>query len=133
MRTQREYMVRRRYGAGPLAGESSGRGGVWGGGKHGAVLRTGRGTIISVVLVLGVLPEILLLGDKLIEKTAFNVKYPALSVPARASGRVRLDGRVKGRVNGWLDGEVRGVLEGTVEGVISPRQKDKKEGDGDHA
>ncbi len=93
----------------------------------------GRGTIISVVLVLGVLPEILLLGDKLIEKTAFNVKYPALSVPARASGRVRLDGRVKGRVNGWLDGEVRGVLEGTVEGVISPRQKDKKEGDGDHA
>ena len=43
MRTQREYMVRRRYGAGPLAGESSGRGGVWGGGKHGAVLRTGRG------------------------------------------------------------------------------------------
>ena len=77
----------------------------------------GRGTIISMILVMGVLPEILLLGDTIVEKTAFNIKYPALT--QTASGKVYLDGRVKGTISGRIDAEVHGVLEGDVTAVVS--------------
>lgn len=33
----------------------------------------GRGTIISIVLVMGILPQLLVLGDYIIEKTSFNI------------------------------------------------------------
>lgn len=39
----------------------------------------GRGTIISMILVLFVLPQILVLGNKIIEKTSFDVKKIKLS------------------------------------------------------
>ena len=78
----------------------------------------GRGTILSMALVMGVLPEILLLGDAIIEKTAFNLKYPALMQPASASGRVYLDGMVKGSISGKIDAEVHGVVEGEVTAMV---------------
>lgn len=34
----------------------------------------GRGTIISLVLVMGILPQLLVLGDYIIEKTSFSIK-----------------------------------------------------------
>lgn len=34
----------------------------------------GRGTLISIVLVMGILPQLLVLGDFIIEKTSFNLK-----------------------------------------------------------
>ena len=34
----------------------------------------GRGTIISIILVLFVLPQILVLGDSIIERTSFEMK-----------------------------------------------------------
>lgn len=34
----------------------------------------GRGTLLSIVLVMGILPQLLVLGDKIIEKTSFNLK-----------------------------------------------------------
>ena len=34
----------------------------------------GRGTLISIVLVMGILPQLLVLGDFIIEKTSFNIK-----------------------------------------------------------
>ncbi len=34
----------------------------------------GRGTIISIALVMGILPQLLILGDFIIEKTSFNLK-----------------------------------------------------------
>lgn len=34
----------------------------------------GRGTVISIILVMGILPQLLVLGDKIIEKTSFNLK-----------------------------------------------------------
>ena len=34
----------------------------------------GRGTIISIVLVMGILPQLLVLGDFIIDKTSFNLK-----------------------------------------------------------
>ena len=95
----------------------------------------GRGTIISMILVMGVLPEILLLGDTIVEKTAFNIKYPALT--QTASGKVYLDGRVKGTISGRIDAEVHGVLEGDVTAVVSvnkpsPIRREQEETD-EHA
>ncbi|MDO4315094.1 MAG: MMPL family transporter [Oscillospiraceae bacterium] len=94
----------------------------------------GRGTIISMILVMGVLPEILLLGDTIIEKTAFNIKYPALVQTSSASGKVFLDGRVRGTISGKIDAEVHGVLEGDVTAVVhvhreSPIRQEKEEDD----
>ena len=34
----------------------------------------GRGTIISIVLVMGILPQLLVLGDYIIKKTSFNIR-----------------------------------------------------------
>ena len=34
----------------------------------------GRGTLLSIILVMGILPQLLVLGDKIIEKTSFNLK-----------------------------------------------------------
>ena len=34
----------------------------------------GTGTVISIVLVMGILPQLLVLGDKIIEKTSFSIK-----------------------------------------------------------
>lgn len=102
---------------------------------YGVGICLGRGTIISIVLVLGVLPEILLLGDTVIEKTAFNIKYPALIQASSASGRVYLDGKVRGRISGKIDAEVHGILEGEVTAVVSVHHpspvKTEKEENGD--
>ncbi|MDO4815921.1 MAG: MMPL family transporter [Bacillota bacterium] len=61
----------------------------------------GRGTLISLVLVLFVLPQVLLMGDKFIRKTTF--KKLQFSVPTRFSddfealGRSALDGSAKAK------------------------------------
>ena len=98
----------------------------------------GRGTIISMFLVMGVLPEILLLGDTIIEKTAFNIKHPALIQTTSASGKVYLDGMVKGVISGKIDAEIHGVLEGDVTAVVnihreSPVRQEKEENPDENA
>mgnify|MGYP005952370051 FL=1 len=89
---------------------------------YGVGVCLGRGTIISMALVMGVLPGILLLGDKIMERTSFNLNYPALLQTSSASGRVHLDGRVRGTISGRIDAEVHGVLEGEVTAVVSVHQ-----------
>ena len=76
----------------------------------------GRGTLISMVLVLGVLPQILLLGDSIVEKTSFDVGWAR---PKRnLNGVMRVNGRVRGYVNGFIDAEVRGIINGTLDATI---------------
>ena len=78
----------------------------------------GRGTIISIVLVLGVLPQILLLGDTLMERTSFEMK--TLKLPTRtASGTMRVDGHVRGYISGVVDADFSGVLHGQMNATIS--------------
>ncbi len=77
----------------------------------------GRGTIISMLLVLGVLPGILLLGDTIIERTSFSMKHP--SWVRSASGKVHLDGRVRGQIAGRIDAEIHGTLYGDVTAAVS--------------
>ena len=78
----------------------------------------GRGTIISIVLVLAVLPQILVLGDTIIERTSFEM--PALDRKVRqASGTMHVNGRVRGYISGIIDAEVHGVLTGQINASIA--------------
>ena len=78
----------------------------------------GRGTIVSIVLVLFVLPSILVLGDSIIERTRFKVK--GIEIPKRqATGTVRVKGRVRGYISGMVDAEVDGILHGQLDATIS--------------
>lgn len=81
----------------------------------------GRGTVISIVLVMAVLPQILLIGDTIVERTSFDVKvHVDLSrVNRTASGNMRVSGRVRGYVNGVIDAEIKGTLNGTLKASVT--------------
>ena len=73
----------------------------------------GRGTILSMFLVMFVLPQILLIGGAVVDKTSFSV--PRVAVRQReASGRVFVDGAVSGHVNGTVSGIIRANIDGDV-------------------
>ena len=76
----------------------------------------GRGTIMSIILVMFVLPQILVLGDIIIEKTAFTLKKrnPVQST----TGSMRVNGRVKGYVSGMIDAEIHGVIKGQISAQV---------------
>ena len=76
----------------------------------------GRGTIISMILVLGVLPEILVFGDAIIEKTSFRVPLPELRQEIKGSMNVR--GRVRGYVSGYVDANIHGTIRGEVRAMV---------------
>ena len=76
----------------------------------------GRGTIISIVLVMLVLPQILVLGDFIIEKTAFTLKKKN-SIQS-GSGTMRVNGRVRGYVSGVIDADIKGVLHGKINAMV---------------
>ena len=72
----------------------------------------GRGTILSMILVMFVLPQILLTGGIIADKTSFSM--PIASRQREASGRVFVDGAVSGRINGTVSGIMRANIEGDV-------------------
>lgn len=89
-------------------------------------LALGRGTLTSIIMVLLMLPQTLLLGDIIIEKTAFTLKHE-VAKPLPSSGRIRMTGHIKGYVNGVIEGDFTGVIDGEMGAVI--RAKDVYEND----
>lgn len=77
----------------------------------------GKGTLISMFLVTCVLPQILLLGDSVIQKTSFKAA-PRENTLSHA-GTVHLDGKVKGFVNGYIDAEIHGTFQGQIDASVS--------------
>lgn len=76
----------------------------------------GRGTLLSMVLVMGVLPQILLLGDSIVEKTSFSV---GRSTQLQSlNGTMRVNGHIRGYINGFVDADVRGFVNGTVRASV---------------
>jgi len=76
----------------------------------------GRGTLISIFLVMGILPQILLLGDIIIEKTAFTLKA---RLPVQAhSGTMRVDGHIRGYISGVVDADFSGLLHGSINAAV---------------
>ena len=84
-----------------------------------------RGTLISMFLVMFILPQILYVGDKIVEKTRFNIKVPEVS--HSASGTVYVNGRVRGRVSGVVDAHIQGVIYGDVSGMLETGSYQTKE------
>ena len=78
----------------------------------------GRGTIVSILLVLFVLPQILVLGDVIIERTIFEMKGIA-GATRNVSGTMHINGRVRGYINGVVDADIKGVLHGQFNAAIS--------------
>ena len=72
----------------------------------------GRGTIITIIIVMFILPQILLLGEKVIDKTSFDVPMPVSQ--HQSSGRVRIDGMVRGEIRGQIHGIVHAYVDGDV-------------------
>ena len=78
----------------------------------------GRGTIISMLLVLLVLPSILVLGDSIINRTSFRIKI-AEPKKKEAEGVLYVNGHLRGNVNGMVDGTFSGVIRGNVDAAVS--------------
>ena len=91
----------------------------------------GRGTIISIFVVMFGLPQILLFGDRLIERTSFDMNVPVNTESIKDVGLTRVDGFVRGHINGNVIGVFRGTVIGDVDiRVNSTRDsEDKKEED----
>ncbi len=70
------------------------------------------GTLMSMFLVMCVLPEILLLGDTIIEKTKFTIKTP--EIVHKETGRFLVNGRVRGYISGFVDADIHGLVRGDM-------------------
>ena len=78
----------------------------------------GRGTAISIVLVLFVLPAFLVLGDSIINRTRFQL--PALEAKTKvATGTVRIQGHIRGHINGMVDADINGILHGQINASVT--------------
>lgn len=88
----------------------------------------GRGTIISIIIVMFVLPQILLLGEKIIEKTSFAVSIPLKL--ERTSGLMRVDGMIQGQINGTIIGEMHGFIRGDANLFVNMGKLEQQEDSG---
>ena len=78
----------------------------------------GRGTIISMILVLCVLPSVLVLGDSIINRTSFRLKGFE-SKTKTATGTMRVQGHVRGYISGIVDADIQGVIHGQLNATVS--------------
>ena len=76
----------------------------------------GRGTIISLFITMFVLPQILLVGDTIIEKTAFVMAMPIKSI--QRSGIFTVNGAIRGNVNGVVTGTMNAVIRGDISAFV---------------
>ena len=88
----------------------------------------GRGTIISIIIVMFVLPQILLLGEKVIDRTSFAVSIPLKL--EKTTGLIRVDGMVQGQINGSVIGEMHGFIRGDASLFINMGTLEQREDDG---
>lgn len=109
--------------AGILIGQMSSDGAICGIGQC-----LGRGTIMSIIIVMFVLPQILLLGEKIIEKTSFAVSIPIKL--EKTSGLMRVDGYVQGQINGAVIGEMHGYVRGDASLFVNMGKMEAREDDG---
>lgn len=88
-------------------------------------LALGRGTLTSIFLVMTVLPQLLILGDALIERTAITLN---IDRKQRFSGGImHVDGHIRGHVSGFVDGEIRGLIRGDINAMIESKKPIKRD------
>ena len=87
-------------------------------------------TIISIFLVLFVLPQILLIGTRIVDRTSFAV--PKLVARSSGNGRMRVNGIVQGEIHGSVAGTMNAIVDGDVQltvisGNVSQELDDNKQ------
>lgn len=97
--------------AGFLIGKLTSNAAIFGIGKS-----LGRGTSISILITMFVLPQILLVGDKIIEKTAFVMNMPIRT--KNVTGLMKVDGLVRGRIDGVVTGTMKAIVRGNVSAYV---------------
>ena len=97
--------------AGFLIGKLTSNAAIFGIGKC-----LGRGTTISILVTMFVLPQILLVGDKIIVKTAFVMNMPIRT--KNVTGLMRVDGLVRGRIEGTVTGTMSAIVRGNVSAYV---------------
>ena len=97
--------------AGFLIGKLTSNAAIFGIGKC-----LGRGTSISILVTMFVLPQILLVGDKIIEKTAFVMNMPIRT--KNVTGLMRVDGLVRGRIEGTVTGTMSAIVRGNLSAYV---------------
>jgi hypothetical protein len=97
--------------AGILIGRLTSDGAIYGIGQC-----LGRGTIISIFITMFVLPQILLVGDTIISKTAFVMNMPIRT--KEVMGINRVNGIVRGRVNGVVTGTMNAIVRGEISAFV---------------
>lgn len=83
----------------------------------------GRGTIISMFLVMAILPQILLLGDNIIDRTGFKIKSRINTEKHR--GHIIVDGHIRGNISGSIDAKIKGTIIGDVNAIVEVGNMEK--------
>ena len=97
--------------AGFLIGKLTSNAAIFGIGKS-----LGRGTSFPILITMFVLPQILLVGDKIIEKTAFVMNMPIRT--KNVTGLMKVDGLVRGRIDGVVTGTMKAIVRGNVSAYV---------------
>ena len=92
----------------------------------------GRGTVISIFLVMLVLPQILLTGTAFIDKTSFSMPGVSVGEHRALTGKVFVNGMVCGHISGNVRGQICAMVDGDVDlNVISGSADEKSDAPGD--
>ena len=92
----------------------------------------GRGTVISIFLVMFVLPQILLTGTGFIDKTSFSMPGVSVGEHKALSGKVFVNGMVRGQIHGTVRGQICAMVDGDVDlNLISGSAEDEAAGASD--
>ncbi len=83
-------------------------------------LALGRGTIVSIILVMTVLPQLLYLGDVLIEKTAVTLGG---RFKRERMESITMDGYVDADVSGHITGRFIGTMRGDINASVQCKPK----------
>ena len=89
----------------------------------------GRGTVISIFLVMFVLPQILLVGTAFIDRTSFSMPGVGVGEHKALSGKVFVNGMVRGQIHGTVRGQICAMVDGDVDlNVISGAAEEDTDG-----
>jgi len=93
----------------------------------------GRGTLLSIAMVMIILPQLLYIFDPILDKSSFSVKTPELSgnlagtVLQKTAGTMVVNGMVNGYFSGYLIGEFKGTMNGDMNLTLRRGDAEEKE------
>ena len=81
----------------------------------------GRGTLLSIAMVMIILPQLLYIFDPILDKSSFKVRTPDIgtglsgNLLQKTAGTMIINGTINGHFNGYLIGEFKGTMNGDMD------------------